>query len=431
MIQEQSQFGEKEEDGRLDRRRVLDDILPAGSREALSRGKALSASLSLILREDNVVPDFKEEEEEEGGEGGGGGRFRGMSVSKNPLHTGGSQYQGYEEGGGRTRMSPSRSSISAPSLSLSSASNSMVKAPPHTPTPTTPSSLLLSSLPLKLMKNLEEKGVIIQASGRVLKTRPDIVLSPVEDAMAADLAEMVKQGQALAGGLLSFSEEVSSGGGPAAPHTALPSLPTLPTTALEPTAPKPTFFKLASDAPVSSPPSSSSSSSKTVTYGSPPLHPEIRKAGAKAFNKRVVEGGQVYFLDGPEGPALAAGWQRFSDSGEGEGEGEGGNATKAAASSVWYVCVAPQYLSETPPPPQWEPPYAPLPDLSTPLPYHPRINPLDKFMEVEGVGRCYLDPISKEPMKPGWRAVTNGVDVWYGSKAVKGSVWVAPLLTKL
>lgn len=120
----------------------------------------------------------------------------------------------------------------------------------------------------------------------------------------------------------------------------------------------------------------------------------------------------MYFLDGLGGPALTPGWQRYSDA---ENEAD-----------IWYVCVIPPYLTDTPPPPQWDPPYAPLPGMLQTPPYHPRINPLDKFVTLEDGSKCYMDPVSGEPLKVGWRAITDGVELWYVSRGQK-PLWVAPL----
>jgi hypothetical protein len=140
----------------------------------------------------------------------------------------------------------------------------------------------------------------------------------------------------------------------------------------------------------------------------------------------VIEGGQVYYLDGPGGPALAPGWQRYTTHPPEVGE-------SAALGHIWYVCVVPPYLTESPPAPQWEPPYAEAPPPgSAPPPYHPRINPRDGYVvSEEGSGRHYYDPVSRELMQEGWRAVSDGVDTWYGHRVIQGGLWEPPLLNPL
>ncbi len=139
----------------------------------------------------------------------------------------------------------------------------------------------------------------------------------------------------------------------------------------------------------------------------------------------MIEHGQVYYLDGPGGPALAPGWQRYTTHPPDVGE-------SATLGNVWYVCVVPQYMTADPPQPQWDPPYAelPPPSATTPgTPYHPRIDPRDAFVANEDTGgRHYYDPVSRELMQEGWRAVRDGVDVWYGHRIIKGGLWQAPLL---
>jgi hypothetical protein len=100
---------------------------------------------------------------------------------------------------------------------------------------------------------------------------------------------------------------------------------------------------------------------------------------------------------------------------------------------VFYACVVPRYLTHAPPRPAYDPPYAELPPLSVLPPFHPRINPRDRSAVVGSVGgsgsgvRLYEDPRSGELLAEGWRAVTDGLVVWYSSRAVKGSRWHAPL----
>ena len=224
------------------------------------------------------------------------------------------------------------------------------------------------------MRALEARGIIIAASGRVHFPKPKgkkrggapgkVPWTPEDEAMAHHLSRLVACG-ALPPRLSAEAEAL------------LPSRPPLP--------PLP---------------------EKRL----PPLHPALR-AGGVPCAECVQEGGATLFLDGPGGPALEQGWQRFDLNEE-----------------AWYVCVEPPYYTESPPPPKWEPPYAPLPPFGGPLPHAPRINPLDKFVVGEGGERHYFDPRSGEPMLAGWRAVTDGVDHWYGHANHRGSSWVAPLL---
>lgn len=96
---------------------------------------------------------------------------------------------------------------------------------------------------------------------------------------------------------------------------------------------------------------------------------------------------------------------------------------------VWYVCVMPPYKTDSPPAPQWEPPYADIPEGgSASTPFHPRIDPRDGFVVTEEGGRHYYDPATKELLKEGWRAVHDGVDLWYGHRIIKGGLWDPPLL---
>lgn len=125
----------------------------------------------------------------------------------------------------------------------------------------------------------------------------------------------------------------------------------------------------------------------------------------------------MFYLDGPGGPALSPGWQRYSDPRDG--------------AVVWYVCVVPPYLTDTPPQPQWDPPFAPIPPPSSiPPPFYPRINPSEEFVVGDRGAKHYLDPKSGELLQEGWRAVTDGVDTWYGNKVVGGGSWKAPILTR-
>jgi len=86
-------------------------------------------------------------------------------------------------------------------------------------------------------------------------------------------------------------------------------------------------------------------------------------------------------------------------------------------------------MTNNPPPPQWDPPYANIPEGAyvTP-PFHARINPRDGFVVGEQGGKHFYDPASKELLQEGWRAVTDGVDTWYGHRIIKGGLWKAPLL---
>jgi len=59
-----------------------------------------------------------------------------------------------------------------------------------------------------------------------------------------------------------------------------------------------------------------------------------------------------------------------------------------------------------------------------------RLLALESDIDVVGEAgeRHYYDPQSGEVMLAGWRAVTDGVDHWYGHANHRGSSWVAPLL---
>ena len=155
-------------------------------------------------------------------------------------------------------------------------------------------------------------------------------------------------------------------------------------------------------------------------------------------NASVTEGGETLFLDGAGGPALARGWQRFScPIDDAHPPAPASAPPRPVRTEVFYACVVPQYLTDSPPAPVYEPPYAPLPPLSVLPPFHPRINPGDRRVAVGGSGSgsgsgggavlLYEDPRSGELLAEGWRAVTDGRALWYASRAVKGSRWAAPL----
>jgi hypothetical protein len=239
-----------------------------------------------------------------------------------------------------------------------------------------PASALTQALARASLRSLEARGIIVGASGAVHYPTPPkgkraraayvAPWTPEEEAMAAHLSKLVAAG-ALPPLLSAEAEELLPARAPP-PGDALPE------------------------------------------KRRPPLHPALR-AGGVPCAACVTEGGATLFLDGPGGPALEQGWQRFD-----------------LAEEAWYVCVEPPYYTEAPPPPRWEPPYAPLPGAEVPVPHAPRINPQDRFVVGEAGERHYYDPQSGEVMLAGWRAVTDGVDHWYGHANHRGSSWVAPLL---
>ena len=90
----------------------------------------------------------------------------------------------------------------------------------------------------------------------------------------------------------------------------------------------------------------------------------------------------MYFLDGPGGPALAPGWQRFTSPGEAQADGE---AEAEAEEEVWYACIAPPpYLTASAQLPVYEPPYAPLPGFAVLPPFHARVVGGERYEEGEG-----------------------------------------------
>jgi len=347
-------------------------------------------------------------------------------------------------------------------LSMSSSSEGMAEGGTN--------NAIIQGLPLKMLHSLESRGVVIQASGRILLTAEGTKspLSPYESALAEELSLLVRQGHALPGGVLYDARmppegsSDSSAVNPPPPHPLLPStlnlagnrvnwegkvipLPkVLPFAIPPPAAPLPSSSqgggaqlsaptpnnKLQSYAPPQATPSPPPSLLHPTL--SPPLSTGSARAQAPPLDggipclERVIEGGQVLYLDGPSGPALAPGWQRFSSS-----SSSGGGSGSGEKTEWWYVCVVPPYLTETPPQPQWDPPYAPVPPLhSLPLPFHPRIDPDEKSLVGEDGVKYYYDPRSGSLLQKGWRAVTDGVDTWFGNSQVEGGVWKAPILSK-
>lgn len=127
----------------------------------------------------------------------------------------------------------------------------------------------------------------------------------------------------------------------------------------------------------------------------------------------------MLFLDGPGGPALARGWQKFTSV-----------PSRGAAAQHWYVCTGAGAGADKA---VWDPPYAPIPSAqqlaagAAPLPYHPRINGSEKYVADAGGARHYFDPRSGQLLAAGWRSVTDGVEVWFGNAEEGKSTWEAPL----
>ena len=385
----------------------------------------------------------------------------------------------------KSKRGSSRSASRSSKRALAAAEGWTSNPAAGAPAPTTPAALAVANLhtfPLKMLQSLEERGVFIQASGRVIKTRPTVALSPYEEALAEELAVMVRAGHALEGGMLHPLSPAGAGGvlGGVVGAAALPQLRLLGLsgvggtgdssrgtgasgggTAESSVAPSPGPRAGKGSAPADAAAAAAAAAVRSPLVGvitaelpgglsptqlpaaltasaarraptmptlalpphlSPPATATATSSAGFPCTDRVIEGGQVYYLDGPGGPALAPGWQRYTTHAPDVGE-------EAAMGHVWYVCVVPPYKTDSPPAPQWEPPYADIPDApGTRIPFHPRIDPRDGFVVTEEGGRHYYDPASKELLKEGWRAVHDGVDMWYGHRIIKGGLWDAPLL---
>jgi hypothetical protein len=191
---------------------------------------------------------------------------------------------------------------------------------------------------------------------------------------------------------------------PPPPAPPPPSTSPAPSAFERPRSPRPCTL------PFSQPTAASSSTDSAAEFPPPPPS----SAAGIPCTESVEEGGQVYYLDGPEGPSLEPGWQRCTD--------------KVRPTVHWYVRVVPPEIS-----PRWDPPYAHIPSESElasgrfSRPFHPRVNGTEKFFCDPKGGKHFFDPKSGALLAAGWRSVTDGEHTWYGNIEEHRSQWEIPL----